>query len=89
MQDVHKANIIAMALNKDETELQTLCARGVLAQWSSDSGELLTITQLDYQRGKSSLAVIDPTKIVAYLSDLRQFRVFNLETKQVVSSFTQ
>ena len=35
------------------------------------------------------LASIDPTKIVAYLTTKRQFRVFNLDTKQAVDSFSQ
>ena len=70
--DVHKANIIAMALNGDQNQyLSTLCARGVFAVWNTDSGELLSLTQLDFQGGKSSLAVIDPQKIVAYVPSLR------------------
>ena len=78
-----------MALADGYKSLLTLCARGVLAQWSVDSGELLGLTQLDYQGGKSHLAVIDTVKIVAYLPATRSFRVFNCETKQVIDSFAQ
>ena len=46
--DVHKANIIAMDLSSDEQSLNTLCARGVLASWSCASGEILSLTQLDF-----------------------------------------
>lgn len=47
------------------------------------------MTQLDFNKGKSTLATIDSTKIVAYLTARREFRVFNIETKQVVDNFAQ
>jgi len=78
-----------MRLNETEAELYTLCARGVFASWNTDSGELVSCTQLDYGKGKASLAVIDPSKIVVYIPELRQFRVFNAESKQMVSWFPQ
>ena len=37
-----------MVLRQDQSELMTLCARGILAQWNTESGELITLTQLDY-----------------------------------------
>ena len=70
-----------MALTKDQKQLQTLCGRGIFAEWNTESGELLSVTQLDFESGKSMLATIDTAKIVAYLTTKRQFRVFNLETK--------
>ena len=63
-----------MSLNEEETVLMTLCSRGLLAEWAIEktiSAQLLNLTQLDYQGGRAPLAVIDQTKIVAYLSSLR------------------
>ena len=71
VQDVHRANIVAMRLSKDETQIFTLCSRGILAQWSTESGELITLTQLDYSKSKAALACIDHSKIVAYLAEKR------------------
>ena len=60
-----------MAMNDNQSQLQTLCARGVFAEWDLDTGELLSVTQIDYEGSKSSLSVIDQHKIVAYLPSLR------------------
>ena len=49
IKDVHRANIVAMSLRKNESELLTLCSRGLLAQWSTENGELIALQQLDYQ----------------------------------------
>ena len=66
---MHRANIVAMRLNTDESQILTLCSRGILAQWSIESCELITLTQLDYTKGKAALACIDNTKVVSYLAD--------------------
>ena len=59
VQDVHRANIVAMKLTRDQTQLWTLCARGLLAEWSTDTNELLATTQLAYEGGKAVLVSID------------------------------
>jgi len=89
-EDVHRANIIAMSLGSNQ-RLLTLCARGILAEWSVHSFELLGVTQLDLgnDSGKIKLAKMGVRYIVVYLPEVRKFRVFDIVTRSLKSTCGQ
>lgn len=69
----------------------TLCARGILAEWSVQSFELLGVTRLDLgdDGGKIKLASIGLRYIVVYLPEVRAFRVFDVVTRALKSACAQ
>lgn len=97
MEDAHKANVIAMQLYSPagaitSQRLITICARGFVAEWSTSTFELLSLAQLDLgsassesfsDGGKIKHASIGKRYIVVFQPDIRQFRVFDLVSRQL------
>lgn len=82
-QDVHKADIVALTLNEEQTRLLSVCRRGILAEWDLKSLELKDINQLKIEEHKVKSAVFTQSSLVAYMGISKHFRVFDLATKSL------
>ena len=100
LEDVHKANVIAMQLYSPAASIAsqrliTLCARGFVAEWSTSTFELLKVSQLELpvesfsDGGKIKHASIGKRYIVVFQQDIRTFRVFDLVSRQLKTTMQQ
>jgi hypothetical protein len=70
LQDVHKSDIVGLNLlrNKVDKELRliSVCSKGVVAEWSVESHELQSVTQLELRDGKLKLCSLTKSYIVTF-----------------------
>ena len=72
-----------------EPRLFTMCSRGLLAEWDPATSELLGVNELDVGEGKVRMCTISATQIITYQSEAKEFKMFDINSKQLIRQFPQ
>jgi len=70
-----------------QLRLQTVCARGGVAEWDPHSQELLGVYDLNIGESRIKLCTMSRSYICTFISLSSEFRVFDSHTKVMIGSF--